>query len=146
MLLPLSLRPSYLVVLDCLRGVVGVIPPDAGRLRIFGRSSIDYDDGLVRVDHSAVAGHRNGRQHVITLGGFRADRDDLGPGEAADTRAAVCSPVTIRVRMLARCRSCRTPAVSGLILFCMMIKPRKSMLVSIRSLKHRSVPAGDSEN
>lgn len=44
-------------------------------------------------------------------------------------------PVTIRVRMLACRKSRKTPAVSAFILFCMMIKPRNSMLVSIRSLK-----------
>lgn len=44
-------------------------------------------------------------------------------------------PVTIRVRMLA-CRNWyKTLAVSPFILFCMMIKPRNSMLVSITSLK-----------
>lgn len=44
-------------------------------------------------------------------------------------------PVTIKVRILA-CRNWyKTPAVSSFILFCMMIKPRNSMLVSITSLE-----------
>ena len=44
------------------------------------------------------------------------------------------SPVTMTVRMWAWRRSCRTPGVSAFSLFCMMIRPRKSMLVSMWSL------------
>lgn len=46
------------------------------------------------------------------------------------------SPVTITGRMLARRKSSKTSAVSGLSLFCMIVRPRNSMLVSMWSLLH----------
>lgn len=46
-------------------------------------------------------------------------------------------PVTMTVRMCAFWRSCRTPAVSAFSLFCMIIRPRKSILASMWSLVQR---------
>lgn len=51
----------------------------------------------------------------------------------------ILSPVTMTVRMLACRRSCSTPGVSVLSLFCMMIIPRNSMFVSIWSLVQRNI-------
>lgn len=47
------------------------------------------------------------------------------------------SPVTMTVRMCALWRSCSTPADSAFSLFCMIIRPRNSMLASMWSLVQR---------
>lgn len=117
-----------------------VAPSDASRVETLRRHGVCYDDLLVRADHPTVPRHRYGGQHVVAL-----QRERLGTRLwvmwrqekywGRWWRPSANLPVTINVRMLA-CRNCsKTPAVSGFILFCMMIKPRKSMLVSITSLK-----------
>lgn len=50
----------------------------------------------------------------------------------------MASPVTMTVRMFALWRSCSTPADSAFSLFCMIIRPRNSMLASMWSLFQRN--------
>ena len=130
---------SYLIVLGGLR-VFSVMPHDSGRIEIFRGHSVCYDDLLMCTDHPTVSSHRYGRQHVVTLPGTQ-EREGMGHGcswfqpQISQHVPWAGLPVTIKVRMLACRNSRKTPAVSCFILFCMMIKPRNSMLVSIRALE-----------
>lgn len=120
-----------------------VLPGDASGVEILWGRGLCYDDLVLRAHHPAVPGHRDARQHVVAL--RREMRKSIGGCCKATGRLqeALDLPVTISVRMLA-CRNCsKTLAVTSFILFCMMIKPRKSMLFSITSLKTQSQKTGN---
>lgn len=50
----------------CTARFVSVSPGDLGGLSIVWREGIGNYDCVLGRDHSAVAGHRDGRQHVVT--------------------------------------------------------------------------------
>lgn len=46
--------------------LVSVSPGDSGRLSAVGRDGVSDDDSVVWGNHSAVSGHRDGCQYVVT--------------------------------------------------------------------------------
>lgn len=63
-----DLQGGALVLFD---GVVRVAPVDPGGLAVSGGLGVGNDDAVLRRDHPAVPGHRDGRQHVVTCGADR---------------------------------------------------------------------------